>query len=65
MVYNLDDVFIHAKINKHLDETYNAIINAKCIDDIENIPYMDDVIVYDTLDDIKKTAKQFYNEYKD
>ena len=65
-MYNLDDCFIIAKGTNQMDELLNAILNAKDKNDeiLESFYFLDDVLPYYTLDELKELAKQTYDEFK-
>jgi hypothetical protein len=65
-MYNLDDCFIIAKGMNQMDELLNAILNAKDKNDeiLESFYFLDDVLPYYTLDELKELAKVTYDEYK-
>jgi len=65
-MYNLDDCFIIAKGTNQMDELLNAILNAKDKNDeiLESFYFLDDVLPYYTLDELKELAKVTYDEYK-
>jgi|LakMenEpi03Aug12_release.lakeMendotaPanAssembly.Ray.scaffolds.fasta_scaffold6334943_1 hypothetical protein len=66
IMYNLDDCFIIAKGMNQMDELLNAILNAKDKNDeiLESFYFLDDVLPYYTLDELKELAKVTYDEYK-
>ena len=65
-MYNLDYCFIIAKGTNQMDELLNAILNAKDKNDeiLESFYFLDDVLPYYTLDELKELAKVTYDEYK-
>lgn len=66
MLYNLDDCFVIAKNANELDDLVNAINNAKSKNDdsLEKFYYLDDVLPYYSLDELKELVSDLYDEYK-
>lgn len=66
MLYNLDDCFIIAKSSNELDDLVNAINNAESKNDesLERFYYLDDVLPYYSLDELKELSTDLYAEYK-
>ena len=65
MLHNLDDCFIIAKNDGELDDLVNAINNAKSWNDasLDRFFYLDDIVPYYSLDEIKALIPDLYNEY--
>jgi hypothetical protein len=66
MLYNLDDCFIIAKSSNELDDLVNAINNAESKNDesLERFYYLDDVLPYYSLDELKELSTDLHTEYK-